>query len=96
MLNWFSNKHKQKRLEKKINKYRNAFQSDKIKELIDVMPKNEATLEVIETKLNKVIDGIEGRTTNEKWAKLKGGMMYLTDLLKKNKEVNKTKKVEDE
>lgn len=82
---YFNQIDRQKRIEDKIDRYYNAMKSDKIREVLDKMPKNQKTLDVIENQLSEYIKDIEGDNPQEKWGNLVTGIKAVENVVKKNK-----------
>ncbi len=64
--NKFSNKRiKQKRIEEKIGRYYRAIDSEKIRAILDRMPKDRDTLSTIEESLSTLLRDKDGESKKE-------------------------------
>ena len=84
MKNFFSPKERNKRIEKKIKRYYNAIDNQKIRGIIDKMDKNQQTLDIIEGELNKFIKDVPGNSNKEKWKSLLGSMKLAEKIIDKS------------
>ncbi len=83
MKNFFSPKESQKRIEAKINKYYDSIESEKIRSILDQMPKNKETLDIIESELSEFIKNMEGDSEVEKWSRFMTGVKRLDSIVSK-------------
>lgn len=84
--NKFFNKiSNQKRVEDTIQKYYDSIHSERIRELLDQMPKNKETLSIIEDELNKLSENVEGTTSKEKWSNIMKGVEVVEEFIGQQK-----------
>ena len=83
MKNKFYNKaRKQENINKKLKKYYDAIESEDIKTILDKMPKNQETLDIIEGELSEFIKKIEGDSDTEKWGDFMSRVRRLEKIIK--------------
>jgi len=68
---FFNKSAVQKRLEDRLLRYYNAIDNQSVKDLLDQMPKNRETLDIIEDQLDLIVSGMDKKDTEtNKWKKL--------------------------
>lgn len=75
---FFTQDAKQKRIEAKIDKYKDSFKDYKIKNTINALPKNQDTLDVIEKCLTEYSKDVSGDTEKEKWLNIVNSFNMVT------------------
>ena len=93
---FFNSTAKQERIEAKIDRYRNAFQSEKIQSTIDQMPKSQATLDVIEKELDGIVKNSTHESETDKWRGANYGLEAMELFLKVSKSAKDKQKVDKE
>ena len=68
---FFTKSAVQKRVEDRLLRYYNAIDNQSVKDLLDKMPKNRETLDIIEDQLDLIVSGMDKKDTEiNKWKKL--------------------------
>lgn len=90
MKNFFSPKEVKKREAKKnkiisdtIERYYNAIENEKIREILDKLPKTKETLQIIEEELAHFIQDVDGESETEKWRTLVDGVQHMDKIIEK-------------